>query len=76
MRFLRPTASSRRATRFSAPRDHPPRAHAPRPVNSESIGIASHLSLPPFGYPALKLSHGHNERRAANGSVNRSQGFF
>jgi hypothetical protein len=43
-------ASSRRATRFKAPRGSPAARARAAAVISESIGIPSHLSLPPFGY--------------------------
>ena len=41
-------ASSRRATRFSAPRGSPAASARAAAVISESIGIPPHLSLPPF----------------------------
>ena len=40
--------SSRRATRFSAPRMSPAASARPAAVISESTGIPSHLSLPRF----------------------------
>ena len=46
-------ASSRRATRFNAPRGSPAASARAAAVISESIGIPSHLSLPPFDRPAL-----------------------
>jgi hypothetical protein len=41
-------ASSRRATRFNAPRGSPAASARAAAVIGESIGIPSHLSLPPF----------------------------
>ena len=41
-------ASSRRPTRFNAPRRSPAASARAAAVISESIGIPSHLSLPPF----------------------------
>jgi hypothetical protein len=46
-------ASSRRATRFSAPRGSPAASARAAAVISESIRIPSHLSLPPSGFPLL-----------------------
>ena len=48
-----PSASSRNATRFSAPRGSPAASARAAAVISESIGIPPHLSLPPFDTPAL-----------------------
>src|ERR1700752_2321110 len=48
-------ASSRRATRFSAPRGSPAASARAAAVISESIGIPPHLSLPPFRRPVLIL---------------------
>src|SRR5438094_739144 len=56
-RSARAGASSRRATRFNAPRGSPAARARAAAVISESIGIPSHLSLPPFRYPALNVSH-------------------
>ena len=50
-------ASSRRATRFNAPRGSPAASARAAAVISESIGIPPHLSLPPVPCPALSLSH-------------------
>src|SRR5436309_9082355 len=56
-RSARAGASSRWATRVNAPRgSHAARSRAAA-VISETIGIPSHLSLPPFRYPALNVSH-------------------
>ena len=47
-RSARAGASSRRATRFNAPRGSPAASARAAAVINESIGIPSHLSLPPF----------------------------
>ena len=49
-----PSASSRKATRFSAPRGSPAASARAAAVISESIGIPPHLSLPPFDTPGPK----------------------
>jgi hypothetical protein len=52
--------SSRKATRFNAPRGSPAAsARAAAAVINESIGIPPHLSLPPFRHPAVNIAHGH-----------------
>ena len=52
-----PRSASRRVVaqgdRCNAPRGSPATSARAAAVISESIGIPSHLSLPPFGYPAL-----------------------
>src|SRR4029453_3196226 len=45
--------SSRRATRFNAPRGSPRASARAAAVISESIEIPPHLSLPPFDYAGL-----------------------
>src|SRR5438445_4840265 len=57
-RSARAGASSRRATRFSAPRGSPAASARAAAVISESIGIPPHLSLPPVRSPAVNVSHG------------------
>src|SRR5215470_12193886 len=49
-------ASSRSATRFSAPRGSPAASARAAAVISESIGIPPHLSLPSSRYPGLILN--------------------
>src|SRR5262245_21127282 len=49
-------ASSRRATRFSAPRGSPAASARAAAVISESIEIPPHLSLPSSPYPAISVS--------------------
>src|SRR5438045_224362 len=56
-RSARAGASSRRATRFNAPRGSPAASARAAAVIRESIGIPSHWSLPPFGYPAPGAPH-------------------
>ena len=64
-----PSASSRNATRFSAPRGSPAASARAAAVISESIGIPPHLSLPPFDTPALSLSRDDQPaRRSENGT--------
>src|SRR5262245_25305195 len=50
-------ASSRRATRFNAPRGSPTASARAAAVINESIGIPPHLSLPFVDAAALNLSH-------------------
>src|SRR6266571_948416 len=61
-------ASSRKATRFSAPRGSPAASARAAAVISESMGIPPHLSLPPFDARHY-LSHDHQPaRRIENGT--------
>src|SRR5262245_8073714 len=50
-------ASSRRATRFNAPRGSPAASARAAAVISESIAIPPHLSLPPPHGPQVNLAH-------------------
>src|SRR4029453_687903 len=56
-RSARAGASSRRATRFNAPGGSPAASARAAAEIGGSIGIPSHLSLPPLRFPALNLSH-------------------
>jgi hypothetical protein len=51
--------SSRKATRFNAPRGSPAASARAAALINESIGIPPHLSLPPFRHPAVNIAHGH-----------------
>ena len=52
-------ASSRKATRFSAPRGSPAASARAAAVIIESIWISPHLSLPPVRWPVLNLPYDH-----------------
>ena len=64
-------ASSRRATRFNAPRGSPAASARAAAVISESIGIPPHLSLPPFDTPrsVYLMTNGHRSDRDGNMQV-------
>src|SRR5580692_7126948 len=51
--------SSRKATRFNAPRGSPAASARAAAVIRESIRIPTHLSLPPLRCPALNIAHGN-----------------
>src|SRR5215471_12534304 len=50
--------SSRKATRFNAPRGSPAASAWAAALINESIGIPPHLSLPPLRHPAVNIAHG------------------
>src|ERR1700724_2706264 len=56
-RGARPGGSSRRATRFSAPRGSPAASARAAAVIRESIRIPPHLSLPLLRCPTLNIAH-------------------
>src|SRR5580765_1714484 len=66
--------SSRRATRFSAPSGSPAASARAAAVISESIGIPSHLSLPPFDQPVLTYLTVANQPTCREWNERRSTG--
>src|SRR5690242_4430501 len=75
-RRARAGASSRRATRFNAPRGSPAARARAAAVIRESIGIPPHLSLPAFWAPASVFLHegrtaGHIRGRAKEQDFNK-----
>src|SRR4029450_1287243 len=60
--------------RFGARGGPPATSARAAAVISESIGIPSHLSLPPFGYPALNLSHDQQPPRHIEKRVGEAEG--